>query len=49
MAIYTNATSTYDQIGIREDLVDRVYRIDPEETPFLSNIARNVKVKNRYH
>lgn len=49
MALYTNATTTYDQIGIREDLVDKVYRIDPEETPFLSNISRSVKVTNRYH
>mgnify|MGYP001583306407 CR=1 FL=1 len=49
MALYTNAQTTYGQIGIREDLVDQVYRIDPEETPFLSNITRTIKVTNRYH
>ena len=49
MALYTNASTTYNQVGIREDLVDKVYRIDPEETPFLSNITRNIPVKNRLH
>ena len=29
--------------------MDKVYRIDPEETPFLSNISRNITVKNRLH
>lgn len=46
MALYTNAQNTYAQIGIREDLADMVYRIDPEETPFQSNIKTNGKAKS---
>jgi len=41
MAILSNSQNTYDQIGIREDLANMVYRIDPEEVPFQSNIATN--------
>ncbi len=46
MAIYTNAQSTYAQVGIREDLAEMVYRIDPEETPLQSNIATKGRAKN---
>jgi hypothetical protein len=46
MAIYTNAQNTYAQIGIKEDLAEMVYRIDPEETPFQSNIATKGRAKN---
>lgn len=31
---------TYDAYGIREDLVDAIYRTDTSETPFLSAIAK---------
>lgn len=39
MAILTNAANTYTMVGIREDLTDIVALIDPQETPFISNIG----------
>ena len=42
MALVTNAQNTYQAIGIREDLEDVVYRIDPDKTPFLSNLTTDV-------
>tara|TARA_R110002124_G_scaffold285675_1_gene464526 strand:+ start:3254 stop:4249 length:996 start_codon:yes stop_codon:yes gene_type:complete len=49
MAMTTNAQNTFAQVGIRESLADIVYRIDPTETPFQSNISTAGTVKNRYH
>lgn len=37
----TDSTDTYDQVGIREDLVDIIYNVDPTDTPFLSNAPKN--------
>ncbi len=48
MAIYTNAQNTFQQIGQREDLANVVYLIDPQETPFVSNIAK-VNATNIVH
>ena len=48
MAQPTNSFDSYDQIGIREDLEDMIYRITPEETPFYSSIKKT-KAKNTYH
>jgi len=39
---------TKDTIGIREDLEDIIYRIDPTETPFTSACSR-VTASARYH
>lgn len=36
MATFT----TYDAVGIREQLSDTIFSISPEETPFVSNIGR---------
>jgi len=36
MATFT----TYDAVGIREQLADVIYSISPEETPFISNVGR---------
>ena len=36
MATFT----TYDAVGIREQLSDTIFQISPEETPFISNIGR---------
>ena len=47
MSAPTN-TIVSTQVGVREDLENIIYRVAPEETPFVSNIG-NVKVKNRYH
>lgn len=40
MAIPTATFSTVQQIGVREDLTDMIYRISPTETPFLNMAAR---------
>lgn len=40
MALPTSSHQTYDAKGIREDLSDTIYRIDPTEVPFTSNIGR---------
>lgn len=48
MAQQANAYDTYDNIGIREDLTDVIYNIDPFDTPFMSNIGRG-KADNTLH
>lgn len=40
MAAITNAFVTYDSANKREDLVDVIYRVEREETPFISRIER---------
>jgi hypothetical protein len=40
MAKVTNAVATYDVTTNREDLSDAVYRITPEDTPFMSAVPR---------
>jgi hypothetical protein len=40
MAQVTNTYETYDAVGNREELADKIYQITPEETPFLSLIGR---------
>jgi len=40
MTTPTNATSTYDAIGNREDLINNIYNIAPTTTPFISGISR---------
>jgi hypothetical protein len=40
--------STSSNIGIREDLEDVIYRVAPEQTPFMSNIGK-VTAKQQYH
>ena len=44
----TTTTDTYDQVGIREDLVNVIYNVDPDQTPFLSMAPKN-KAKNTLH
>lgn len=46
--IVSGVMQTYDRTGEKEDIEDLVYRIDREETPFLSSIGK-VKVTNRLH
>lgn len=48
MAQPSNSFSGYDAVGIREDLADVIYRIDPTETPFQSNIGTS-KATAKYH
>jgi len=40
MSQVTNTYETYDAVGNREELADKIYQITPEETPFLSLIGR---------
>ncbi len=48
MAQPTNTFDSYDAAGIREDLEDVIYNVDPEDTPFYSKCKR-VKATNTYH
>lgn len=48
MALITNTFTTYSAKGLREDLSDVIYNIDPVETPFLTGVARN-KATAVYH
>lgn len=48
MAQPTNTFSSYDAVGIREDLSDVIHNISPEETPFYSASSK-VKASNTYH
>jgi hypothetical protein len=40
MAQVSGTMSTYDQVGIREDLSDVIYNISPTETPFLNSVGK---------
>lgn len=48
MALPTNAAATYENVGIREDLSDVIYRVAPDETPFTNNIGTG-KAKATFH
>lgn len=48
MAAPTNTYASYDQVGIREDLEDTIYNIDPDDTPFYSMVAKT-KAKATQH
>jgi hypothetical protein len=41
MTMITNTFTTYTAKGLREDLSDVIYNIDPVETPFMTGISRN--------
>ena len=40
MAIVANTFTTYDAIGVREQLDDLIYNIAPTDTPFMSGIGK---------
>lgn len=48
MAQPTNTYSSYDAKGIREDLTDVIYNVDPTETPFFQLCAKT-KASNTLH
>jgi hypothetical protein len=48
MAILGNTYTAYDARGIRESLEDVIYRISPEETPFVSNVGKGGSVEQPY-
>lgn len=39
MAAITNVYTTASAVGIREDLTDRIHRVDVDDTPFISEIG----------
>src|SRR3546814_15942275 len=47
MAVVTNTFTTYDAIGMREDLSDVSDNIAPTDTPFLSALKKD-KCKSRF-
>src|SRR3546814_2015684 len=36
----TNTLQTYTVVGMKEEVDDKIYRVSPEETPFVSMIGR---------
>lgn len=40
MSVPSNTEQTISLIGLREDLVDIIYNVDPTETPFLTTAKR---------
>lgn len=40
MAKLANSFATFDAVGNREQLTDKIYMVDPEDTPFISAIGR---------
>ena len=49
MAQVSGTQSTYDIVGMREDLADAIYRISPEDTPFMSAIGTGSASSNTTH
>ena len=47
MAIISNTFTRFSSIGIREELANVIFNISPQETPFVSNIAKK-SVRNTY-
>ncbi len=48
MTVPTSTFKTYEAIGNREDLIDKIYKTSPTETPLLSTLER-VKASAVYH
>lgn len=48
MAQPTNTYSSYDQVGIREDLTDVIHDVSPTDTPFYSSAGKTT-ASNTYH
>lgn len=44
----TTTYTTYEQIGIREDLSNAIYQISPTDTPAVSAIQKGAPAKNRF-
>lgn len=48
MAQPTNTFDSYDSVGNREDLFDKIFNVDPDEVPFLSKMGK-VKADSVLH
>jgi len=44
----SSSTDTYDSVGIREDLSNIIYNVEPDTTPFLS-MAPKTQAKSTTH
>lgn len=49
MSAILNTLTTYDTVGIREDLSDVISNIDPIETPFTSNAGKGAKPDSTFY
>ncbi len=48
MALPTNTQATYDTIGVREDLENKIYKVAANKTPFTNSIG-STPVQQPYH
>ena len=48
MAQPANTFDSYDSVGTREDLQDKIYMVSPEKTPVLS-MGRKLKAQQKFH
>ena len=48
MTIPASTSVTYDLKGIREDLTDLIYNVDPTETPFLSSAKKSKAYQTKH-
>ncbi len=48
MAVPSNTQQTFGQVGIREDLIEAIYNVDPFKTPFL-NMCKKGKATQTLH
>lgn len=46
MTVVSGTTTKYEQVGIREQLTDKIYNVSPTETPVMSAIGRGPAAKN---
>jgi hypothetical protein len=45
MALPTNTYTTYDTVGIKEDVANRIWNVDPDERPFASRIGKGKAIQ----
>lgn len=48
MAVASQTTTKYEQVGIREQLTDMIYDLSPMETPVMTAIGRGSAAKNTF-
>lgn len=48
MAQPTETFDSYDAVGVREDLQDKIYMVSPEKTPVMS-AGRRFKASAKFH
>ena len=48
MAAITNVYTTASAVGVREDLTDRIHRVDVEDTPFMSSVGSTTSMNTTH-